>query len=88
VRRVGFTDGEIVEIITHVALNILTNTSHNAAGVEADFPQGRAVSNGISIWHGKPRFRPESGADARRPADQCSAGGIRVRWVSVFTLPV
>ena len=39
VRRAGFSDGEIAEIIAHVALNIFTNYFNNAAGVEVDFPK-------------------------------------------------
>jgi uncharacterized peroxidase-related enzyme len=39
VRRAGFTDGEIAEVIAHVALNIFTNYFNNTAGVEVDFPK-------------------------------------------------
>jgi uncharacterized peroxidase-related enzyme len=39
VRRAGFTDGEIAEIIAHVALNIFTNYFNNTAAVEVDFPK-------------------------------------------------
>jgi uncharacterized peroxidase-related enzyme len=39
VRHAGFTDGEIAEIIAHVALNIFTNYFNNSAGVEVDFPK-------------------------------------------------
>ena len=39
VRGAGFTDGEIAEIIAHVALNIFTNYFNNTAGVEVDFPK-------------------------------------------------
>jgi len=39
VRTVGFTDGEIAEIIAHVALNTFTNYFNNTAGVEVDFPK-------------------------------------------------
>ena len=39
VRTAGFTDGEIAEIIAHVALNIFTNYFNNTAGVEVDFPK-------------------------------------------------
>lgn len=39
VRHAGYTDGEIAEIIAHVALNIFTNYFNNAAGVEVDFPK-------------------------------------------------
>ena len=39
VRNAGFTDGEIAEIIAHVALNIFTNYFNNTAEVEVDFPK-------------------------------------------------
>jgi len=34
-----FTDGEIAEIIAHVALNVFTNYFNNTAGIEVDFPK-------------------------------------------------
>ena len=39
VRAAGFTDGEIAEIIAHVALNIFTNYFNNTTAVEVDFPK-------------------------------------------------
>jgi uncharacterized peroxidase-related enzyme len=39
VRAAGFSDGEIAEIIAHVALNIFTNYFNNATEVEVDFPK-------------------------------------------------
>jgi uncharacterized peroxidase-related enzyme len=39
VRAAGFTDGEIAEIIAHVALNVFTNYFNNTADVEVDFPK-------------------------------------------------
>jgi len=39
VRRAGFNDGEIAEIIAHVALNLFTNYFNNTAQVEVDFPK-------------------------------------------------
>lgn len=39
VREVGYGDGEIVEIIANVALNIFTNYLHNVARPEVDFPK-------------------------------------------------
>lgn len=39
VRSAGYTDGEIVEIIVEVALNLLTNILNKAAEVEIDFPK-------------------------------------------------
>ena len=38
VRAAGHSDGEIVEIITHVAMNIFTNLLGKATEVEIDFP--------------------------------------------------
>jgi uncharacterized peroxidase-related enzyme len=39
VRAAGFSDGEITEIIAHVALNVFTNYFNRAAVTEIDFPQ-------------------------------------------------
>ncbi|MCP5144384.1 MAG: peroxidase-related enzyme [Gammaproteobacteria bacterium] len=38
VRAAGYSDGEIVEIITHVGLNMLTNIVGRASHVDIDFP--------------------------------------------------
>lgn len=38
VRQAGYTDGEIVEIVANVALNIFTNYFNHVAGTEVDFP--------------------------------------------------
>lgn len=37
-RAAGYTDGDIAEIISHVALNIFTNYFNNLVGTEIDFP--------------------------------------------------
>ncbi len=39
VREAGYSDAEIVEIITHVGMNILTNLIGKATRVEIDFPK-------------------------------------------------
>lgn len=39
VRAAGHSDGEIIEIITHVAMNIFTNLLGKATLVEIDFPK-------------------------------------------------
>lgn len=39
VRNAGFTDADVVEIITHVGMNILTNILGKASRVEIDFPK-------------------------------------------------
>lgn len=39
IRRAGFTEGEVAEIIAHIALNIFTNYFNKAAEVEVDFPK-------------------------------------------------
>lgn len=39
VRAAGYTDGQISEIIGHVALNILTNYFNNAVQTDIDFPK-------------------------------------------------
>ncbi len=38
-RAAGFTDADIVEIITHVGMNLLTNILGKASRVEIDFPK-------------------------------------------------
>lgn len=38
VRRAGFSDAEVAEIIGHVALNVFTNYFNRAADTEIDFP--------------------------------------------------
>ena len=38
VRAAGYTDGEIAEIIAHVALNVFTNYFNRAAQADIDFP--------------------------------------------------
>lgn len=37
IRAAGYTDAEIVEIVAHVALNVLTNYFNHVAGTEVDF---------------------------------------------------
>ena len=39
VRAAGFSDGEVAEIIAHVALNVLTNYFNIATNVDIDFPK-------------------------------------------------
>lgn len=39
VREAGFSEGEIAEIIAHVALNVFTNYFNVAADVDIDFPK-------------------------------------------------
>jgi len=37
-RRAGYTDGEIGEIVANVALNLFTNDFNHVAATELDFP--------------------------------------------------
>lgn len=39
VRNAGYSDADIVEIITHVGMNVLTNLLGKASRVEIDFPR-------------------------------------------------
>ena len=39
VRNAGYADGEITEIVAHVALNIFTNYFNHVAQTEVDFPR-------------------------------------------------
>ena len=49
VRRAGYSDAEIVEIVLHVALNTLTNYVNSVASTEVDFPRvaARAEYDGL-----------------------------------------
>jgi uncharacterized peroxidase-related enzyme len=42
VKAAGYTDAEIVEIVTHVALSVLTNYTNVVTGTDIDFPVVRA----------------------------------------------
>lgn len=44
VRRAGYLDGEIAEIVANVALNIFTNYFNHVAGTEVDFPAVPALA--------------------------------------------
>jgi len=37
-RNEGVSDGEIVEILAHIGLNLFTNYFNHVAGTEIDFP--------------------------------------------------
>jgi uncharacterized peroxidase-related enzyme len=43
VRDAGYTDGEIAEVVAHVALNTFTNYLNNVAETEIDFPKAPAL---------------------------------------------
>ncbi len=40
----GYSDGELVEIVSHVAVNVLTNYMFEVFDVEVDFPHVKAAS--------------------------------------------
>ncbi len=44
VKRAGFTDAQIVEIVVNVALNVMTNFVNNVAETDIDFPVVHAAS--------------------------------------------
>ncbi|MEW6246491.1 MAG: peroxidase-related enzyme [Nitrospirota bacterium] len=44
-RTLGFTDGEIAEVVANVALNLFTNYFNHVARTEVDFPAAPALSN-------------------------------------------
>jgi hypothetical protein len=50
-RQAGYTEGEIVEIVSNVALNILTNYINRVARTEVDFPR---VKVALSLATSKP----------------------------------
>lgn len=45
VKAAGFSQGEIIEIVLHVALNTLTNYVNEVAQTEIDFPVAAALSH-------------------------------------------
>lgn len=47
VKAAGVTEGEIGEIVGHVALNILTNYFNNTANTEIDFPAAEALTPAV-----------------------------------------
>jgi uncharacterized peroxidase-related enzyme len=49
VRRAGFSDGEIAEIVANVALNVFTNYFNNTAEVDVDFPKVGAAQVGVTL---------------------------------------
>ena len=44
VRAAGFDDGEIAELVAHVALNVFTNYLNRVAETEIDFPKVAALA--------------------------------------------
>jgi uncharacterized peroxidase-related enzyme len=42
VRAAGYSEAELVEIVAHVAVNVLTNYVNNVFGTEVDFPVAEA----------------------------------------------
>jgi uncharacterized peroxidase-related enzyme len=47
IKAAGFTEGEIGEIVGHVALNILTNYFNNTANTVIDFPAVHALETAV-----------------------------------------
>lgn len=43
VRRAGYSDGEIAEVIAHIALNVFTNYFNTVSQTEVDFPRVSAA---------------------------------------------
>lgn len=44
VRAAGYTDGDIAEVVAHVAVNVLTNYFNNAAHTDIDFPKAAPLN--------------------------------------------
>jgi uncharacterized peroxidase-related enzyme len=44
VRKAGYDDGAIAEVVAHVALNVFTNYFNNVAETEIDFPKADVLS--------------------------------------------
>ncbi|MBC7924603.1 MAG: carboxymuconolactone decarboxylase family protein [Bryobacteraceae bacterium] len=47
VRAAGFSEGEIAELLAHVALNVFTNYFNIAAATEVDFPRVKPATAGL-----------------------------------------
>lgn len=45
IRDAGFTDGQIAEIVGHVALNVYTNYFNNVSQPEVDFPPAEVIDH-------------------------------------------
>ena len=48
VRSAGATDAEIVEVVAHVALNVLTNYTNNVAQTVVDFPRAAPLEVAVA----------------------------------------
>src|SRR5262249_14137136 len=44
VRKAGYGDPEIAEVVAHVGLNVFTNYFNHVAGTSLDFPRAPALS--------------------------------------------
>lgn len=49
IRSAGFSDGEIVEMIANVALNVLTNYLNNVAETDIDFPLAPPLTRSVTV---------------------------------------
>ena len=49
VRKAGYTDGEITEIVANVAVNIFTNYFNHVAQTEVDFPRVSVSMNAVAV---------------------------------------
>ncbi|GAB4181439.1 MAG: carboxymuconolactone decarboxylase family protein [Terrimicrobiaceae bacterium] len=45
VRAAGYSEGEVAELVAHVALNFFTNSFNHIAGTEIDFPLAPELAN-------------------------------------------
>lgn len=66
-RAAGYTDAQLVEVVVHVALNVLTNYVNSVAGTEVDFPRvaARAEYDGLCAVAVSMGERVESDAVSR-----------------------
>lgn len=44
VRAAGATDAELIEVVAHVAVNVLTNYTNNVAQTQIDFPRAKPLA--------------------------------------------
>lgn len=67
-RKIGYGDGEIAEVVANVALNIFTNYFNHVAGTQVDFPPAPSLATQLTCDEG---CRDKGTNDGRR-------GGRRV----------
>jgi len=68
-RKAGFTDAQIVEIVANIALNIFSNYFNSVARTEVDFPLLQPGADAPRVGIAQPKTRPAT-LRARSPRPQ------------------